>query len=170
VAPGNLVYPLVDRAMKAADVQSAGHIVERDFGLMELHAAGPAAVRAAGDAVLAQLGMTPEQALSPEMVSSQILSNVTDYHSQLFNVVRRGAWTLPGDSLFVMEVAPAAYIYRLANELEKAVGVALVRVAGTGVYGRLIVAGSDSEVALAAELSPSILAGQHGPVMASGGG
>ena len=156
VEPGNLVFPLMDAALKAADVQSAGQIVERDFGLMELHARGPAAIDAAREAVLAQLGDASD---GPPLriVSSQRLVNVTPYHSQLFNKVRRGEWTLPGDSLFIAEVTPAAHVYRIGNELEKTLAVHLVRMAGTGLFGRLVVGGNESDIASAESLVPRLV-------------
>ena len=145
VSPSNAVFPLTDRAMKASNVHSAGTLIERDFGLLELHAPTPDVVLEAADAILEELGMTAHDRLPPTVVSSQLLPNIAPDHSQLFNKVRRGAWTLPGDSLFVMEVSPAAYVYLLANELEKSTDVELVRVAGTGLFGRLLVSGTEAD-------------------------
>ena len=157
VAPSNAVFPLTDRAMKATDVRSAGTLIERDFGLLELHAPTPDIVLAAADAILAELGLRATDRLAPTVVSSQLLPNITSDHSQLFNKVRRGAWTLPGDALFVMEVTPAAYVYVLANELEKSVDVDLVRVAGTGLFGRLLVAGREADAAAAEQVAQAVV-------------
>ena len=144
VSPSNAVFPLTDVAMKRTSVRSAGTLVERDFGLMELHADTPDSVLEAADAILGALGMGWGDRIAPTVVSSQLLSNITPDHSQLFNKVRRGAWTLPGDTLYVLETSPAAWVYLIANEVEKGVDIELVRVAGTGLYGRLIVAGIES--------------------------
>jgi hypothetical protein len=130
--------------MKRTAVRSAGTLVERDFGLMELHAETPDAVLEAADAVLEALGLRLTDRMAPSVVSSQLLPNITPDHSQLFNKVRRGAWTLPGDTLYVLEVSPAAWVYLVANTVEKDVDIELVRAAGTGLYGRLIVAGTES--------------------------
>lgn len=157
VAPSNAVFPLTDRAMKASDVRSAGTLIERDFGLLELHAPAPDVVLEAAAAILAELGLEWSDRLAPTVVSSQLLPNITADHSQLFNKIRRGAWTLPGDALFVMEVSPAAYVYLLANELEKSVEVELVRVAGTGLFGRLLVAGSESDAAAAGQVALGVV-------------
>jgi hypothetical protein len=144
VSPSNAVFPLTDVAMKRTAVRSAGTLVERDFGLMELHAETPDAVLEAADAVLEALGLRWADRMAPSVVSSQLLPNITPDHSQLFNKVRRGAWTLPGDTLYVLEVSPAAWVYLVANTVEKDVDIELVRAAGTGLYGRLIVAGTES--------------------------
>jgi hypothetical protein len=149
VSPSNAVFPITDVAMKATDVRSAGTLIERDFGLLELHASRPDPIAEAGRTILSSLGLVQRDRVAPRVVSTQRLSSVTDLHSQLFNKVRRGAWTLPGDTLFVLEISPAAYVYQLANEIEKAVPVELVRVAGTGLFGRLIVAGTEAEAAQA---------------------
>lgn len=153
VAPSNAVFPLTDRAMKSSDVRSAGTLIERDFGLLELNAPSPDVVLEAADAILGELGMSWSDRLPPTIVSTQLLPNIEPDHSQLFNKVRRGAWTLPGDALFVMEVSPAAYVYLLANEIEKAVDIELVRVAGTGLYGRLLVSGTESNAQAAEQIA-----------------
>lgn len=158
VSPSNAVFPMTDVAMKAASVGSSGTLIERDFGLLELHASTPDPIEEAGRAILASLGLERRDRVAPEIVSSQQLTHITDYHSQMFNKVRRGAWTLPGETLFVLEVTPAAYVYQLANEIEKQVGVELVRVAGTGLFGRLIVAGTDAETARAEEVARAAVA------------
>jgi hypothetical protein len=158
VSPSNAVFPLTDVAMKQSAVRSAGTLVERDFGLMELHAEAPDIVERAADAILQSLGMRLEDRVAPEVVSSQRLPNIDASHSQLFNKVRRGAWTLPGDTLYVLEVTPAAWVYLLGNELEKAADVELVRCAGTGVYGRLLVAGTEAAAEAAESRAMAVIA------------
>jgi hypothetical protein len=147
VSPSNLVFGLTDAAMKRSPVRSAGTLIERDYGLMELHAPSPDVIEAAQAAILEALDLEVVDRLAPTLVSAQRLSRIEALHSQLFNKVRRGAWTLPGDTLSVIEVTPAAYVYLLANEVEKATQCELVRVAGTGLYGRMIVAGDDAQAA-----------------------
>jgi hypothetical protein len=158
VSPSNAVFPLTDVAMKASSVRSAGTLVERDYGLMELHAQTPDVVLGAAEAILGALGQGIEERMAPEVISSQLLPNIDASHSQLFNKVRRGAWTLPGDTLYVMEVTPAAWIYLVANELEKGVDIELVRCAGTGLYGRLIVAGTESAARQAEAVAQAVIA------------
>jgi hypothetical protein len=149
VSPSFAVFPLTDVAMKRTAVRSAGTLVERDFGLMELHADTADVVLEAAEAILGALELDWADRVAPTVVSSQLLPNLTPDHSQLFNKVRRGAWTLPGDTLYVLEVSPAAWVYLVANEVEKDVDIELVRAAGTGLFGRLIVAGTESAAARA---------------------
>jgi hypothetical protein len=157
VSPSSLVFPLGDAAFKACAVQSAGTLVERDFGLIELHAGRTDTVLEARDAVLRVLGMRVSDRQVPELVSAQRIGALDAYHSHLFNRVRRGAWTLPGDTLYIAEVAPAAYAYLIANEIEKATGMELVRVAGTGLFGRLITAGTESQAEVAEGITRRVI-------------
>jgi len=158
VTPSNLVFPIGDAAFKASAVQSAGTLVERDFGLLELHARRTDTVLEARDAVLRELGMQVADRELPRLVSSQRISALEAFHSHLFNKVRRGAWTLPGDTLSIVEVAPAAYAYLIANEIEKATGMELVRVAGTGLFGRVIFAGSEAQAEVAERITEQVIA------------
>lgn len=157
VTPSSLVFPLADAAFKACAVQSAGTLIERDFGLVELHAQRTDTVLEARDAVLRLLGLGVADRQLPELVSSQRISALSAYHSHLFNKVRRGAWTLPGDTLFILEVAPAAYAYLIANEIEKATAMELVRVAGTGLFGRVIVSGTDAQAEVAERIAIQVV-------------
>lgn len=158
VTPSNLVFPIGDAAFKATAVESAGTLVERDFGLLELHARRTDTVLEAQDAVLRALGLEARDRELPTLVSSQRISALEPFHSHLFNKVRRGAWTLPGDTLAIVEVTPAAYAYLIANEIEKATGMELVRVAGTGLYGRVIVAGTEAQAEVAESVTRRVIA------------
>ncbi len=144
VSPSNAIFWLTDLAMKATDVRSAGTLIERDFGLLELHALIPDSIVEAEQVILSTLGRRRKDRLAPEILSLQRITGLTDYQSQLVNKVRRGTWTLPGESVTIVEVTPAGYAYPLADAIVKGVDVALVRCAGTGLFGRLIIAGSEA--------------------------
>jgi ethanolamine utilization microcompartment shell protein EutL len=58
-----------------------------------------------------------------------------------------------------MEVAPAAYVWLAANEAEKAANITLVNYQPSGRYGRLYIAGSDSEVAVGREAAIQAIKG-----------
>src|SRR5512147_2283597 len=57
VSPGNEVFRLVDIAVKATEARPGAQIVEREFGLFEVHSHNQAAVLEAGDVVLSRLGL-----------------------------------------------------------------------------------------------------------------
>jgi len=85
MAPGNEVFHVADVALKAADVKPALQIIEREFGLLELHSNSQAEVLAAGAAVLAELGLTENDRVKPQIASAQFITNVHPYQAQLLN-------------------------------------------------------------------------------------
>ena len=159
MAPGNEVFHVADVALKAADVKPALQIIEREFGLLELHSNSQAEVLAAGAAVLAELGLTEEDRVKPEIASAQFITNVHPYQAQLLNKFRKGALLIPGESLFVLEIAPAAYAGLAANEAEKAADIKVVEIRAVGRFGRVFLSGSESDVATAREAAIAGLIG-----------
>ena len=159
MAPGNEVFHVADIALKAADVKPALQIIEREFGLLELHSNSQAEVLAAGAAVLAELGLTEDDRVKPQIASAQFITNVHPYQAQLLNKFRKGALLIPGQSLFVLEIAPAAYAGLAANEAEKAADIAVVEIRAVGRFGRVFLAGSESDVASARQAAIAGLMG-----------
>jgi ethanolamine utilization microcompartment shell protein EutL len=159
MAPGNEVFRVADVALKAADVRPALQIIEREFGLLELHSSSQAEVLAAGAAVLAELGLTEGDRVKPEIASAQFITNVHPYQAQLLNKFRKGALLIPGQSLFVLEISPAAYAGLAANEAEKAADIAVVEIRAVGRFGRVFLAGSESDVASARDAAIAGLMG-----------
>ena len=159
MAPGNEVFHVADVALKAADVKPALQIIEREFGLLELHANSQAEVLAAGAAVLAELGLTEDDRVKPEIASAQFITNVHPYQAQLLNKFRKGALLIPGESLFVLEMAPAAYAGLAANEAEKAADIKVVEIRAVGRFGRVFLSGTESDVGTAREAAIAGLMG-----------
>jgi ethanolamine utilization microcompartment shell protein EutL len=157
VAPGNEVFRVADIALKAADVRPALQVVEREFGLLEIHSAQQAEVLAAGDAVLSHLGLTENDRLRPKVASAQFITNVSPYQAQLLNKWRKGSLLIPGESLFILEVAPAAYVSLAANEAEKAANIKIVENRAVGRFGRMFISGSESEVKAASQAAIAAL-------------
>jgi ethanolamine utilization microcompartment shell protein EutS len=150
VAPGNEIFRCADIALKAADVRPALQVVEREFGLLEIHARSQAEVQAAGQAVLAYLKLTEADRIKPKVASSMFVTNVNPYQAQLINKWRKGNLLIPGQSLYVLEVSPAAYVTLAANEAEKAADISIVEVRALGRFGRLFISGTESNVQAAA--------------------
>jgi len=162
VAPGNEIFRVMDIALKAADVRPALQIVEREFGLLEIHAASQAEVLAAGEAVLEHLQLTQADRVKPQIASAQFVTNVSPYQAQLINKWRKGSLLMPGSSLFVLEVAPAAYATLAANEAEKAANITVVEVRAVGRFGRVFLSGTESEVLSARDAAVAALESMSG--------
>ena len=146
VAPANEAFRLMDVALKAADVQPATQFIEREFGLLELHSWSQSEVKAAAEALFSVTGLTADDRVRPKLASQQVVTNVDPFQAQLINKMRRGSLLVPGQTLLIMEVEPAAYITLAANEAEKAASISQVYVSNVGRFGRYFAAGNDSEI------------------------
>ena len=146
MAPGNWVFRMVDRVVKSTDVRPGTQIVERQFGMFEVHSLSQADVQRAGEIVLAELGVSIDQRMRPSVASEQIITNVDPYQAQVLNRLNRGTMLVAGETLLVLEVEPAAYITLAANEAEKAASVSLNHFSSVGVYGRLWMSGTESAI------------------------
>jgi len=146
VAPANEAFRLMDVALKAADVQPATQFIEREFGLLELHSWSQSEVKAAAEAIFSVTGLTEDDRVRPQLASQQVVTNVDPFQAQLINKMRRGSLLVPGQTLLIMEVEPAAYITLAANEAEKAAAISKVYVSNVGRFGRYFAAGNDSEI------------------------
>ncbi len=150
ISPGIAINQITDVALKATSVQPGVQVVERAFGLLELHSFDQGDVRQAGDAILQSLELTEQDRLKPRIVSTQIITNVTDYQSMLINRTRSGSMLLAGQTLYILEVHPAGYAVLAANEAEKASPISLVEMSFFGAFGRLYLGGTESAIREAA--------------------
>jgi hypothetical protein len=151
IAPGLAINRIMDVALKATKVQPAVQIVERAFGLLEVHDKDQGEVRSAGAAILKYLEVQESDRIKPFIASNEIIRGVEPYQCQLINRNRSGSMILPGESLFILETEPAGYVIYAANEAEKAANIKLVEVRPFGALGRLYLAGPESEIDSAAE-------------------
>jgi ethanolamine utilization microcompartment shell protein EutL len=162
MAPSNEIFPVADAALKAADVRPATQFIEREFGLLEVHSFDHSAVEAAGAAILEHLEAREVDRLRPKVASSQVITNVDPYQAQLINKFRRGALLVPGQTLCVMEVAPAAYAGYAMNEAEKEAAISVVYVSNAGRFGRLFMSGTEAEVLTARDAASGALGSLEG--------
>jgi hypothetical protein len=146
MAPGNEVFRVVDIAVKATEAKPGAQIVEREFGMFEVHSPSQSAVIEAGDAVLARLGLAVGDRLRPQVISTQVITRVDPYQAQLLNRFRRGSMLVPGETMLVLECAPAAYINYACNEAEKTASIKLIHVASVGRFGRMWLSGTEAEI------------------------
>ena len=146
IAPGIAINRVTDVALKATKVQPALQVVERAYGLLEIHHHDQGEVLSAGRAVLAHLEVAETDRLKPRVLTNQIIRAVEAYQTQIINRNSQGMMILPGDSLFMLETEPAGYVAFAANEAEKAARIALVNVTPFGAFGRLYLSGPESEI------------------------
>ena len=146
VAPGIAINKMTDVALKAAKVQPAAQVVERTFGMLEVHAFDKGEVRTAGEAAIGHFGLTEKDRLTPYVATCEIIRSVEPMHAQIINRNRYGHMILPGQSLFLFLCDPAAYAVLAANEAEKAAEVFLIDLKPYGAVGRLMMAGAESEI------------------------
>lgn len=146
MAPGNEVFRMVDIAVKATEARPGAQIVEREFGMFEVHSQNQAAVIEAGEVVLSRLGLTVKDRIKPQIASVQVITRVDPYQAQLLNRFRRGSMIVPGETMLVLECAPAAYINYACNEAEKKASIKIVHLSSVGRYGRMWLSGSESEI------------------------
>jgi hypothetical protein len=145
MSPGNEVFRTVDIAVKATEARPGAQIVEREFGMFEVHSHNQAAVLEAGRIVLDRLGLKIEDRIRPKVASVQLITNIDPYQAQLLNRWRRGSMLVPGQTLLVVECFPAAYMNYACNEAEKKTSIDVVHVSSVGRFGRMWLSGTESE-------------------------
>ena len=145
-APGIDINKMTDIALKTANVQPAAQVVERTFGMLEVHSFNKGDVQSAGEAAIGHFGLTEKDRLTPYVATCEVIRSIEPMHAQIINRNRYGHMILPGDSLFLFECDPAAYAVLAANEAEKAADVKLIDLKPFGAVGRLMMAGSESEI------------------------
>lgn len=157
VAPGLDIEGITDVALKHAEVKAGILVVERQFGYLEFHGE-TGAVKAAADAALESLGQDADAAVRPTVLASRIISSIDHQHAFLINRNKIGSMVLAGESLFVLEVAPASYAILATNEAEKAADVKVVDFRMIGATGRVYLSGAEADVRQAAEAARDALA------------
>jgi hypothetical protein len=146
VSPGIEINRLTDVALKATNVKPGMQIIERFYGLLEIHSPDQAETRAAGAAILDAVGLTESDRLKPKILSSQIIRRIDDHHAQLVNRMRHGQMIVPGQTLYVLECEPAAYAALAANEAEKAADINVLEVRAAGAMGRVYLGGEERDI------------------------
>jgi len=146
VAPGIEINRLTDVALKATRVKPGLQIIERYYGVLEIHSTDQAETRAAGAAILDAIEREESDRLKPVIRSSQIIRRLDDHHAQLINRTRHGQMIIPGQTLYVLECEPAAYASLAANEAEKAAEINVLEVRSFGSMGRIYLGGEEQDI------------------------
>jgi hypothetical protein len=170
ISPGIEINRITDIALKATSVRPGVQVVERLYGLLEVHSSNQGETRAAGRAILEALGVRQQDCLKPRVISSQIIRNIDAHQTQMINRTRRGQMILAGQTLYVLEVQPAAYAALAANEAEKAALINILEIGAVGSFGRLYLGGAERDILAGSSAALSAIesvVGRENPV--SGG-
>ncbi|HEY7956286.1 MAG: hypothetical protein ACHQ17_06210 [Polyangia bacterium] len=162
IAPGIAINTITDVALKQTRVIPGMQIVERAYGLLEVHSFDQGEVRSAGEAMLGKLGASIDERMKPRILSEQTITGVDGHHAMLVNRMRHGDMINQHQTLYTLEVQPAGYAALAANEAEKAAEVHLLEVVSFGAVGRLWLGGYEAEIAEAARAVREALAGLSG--------
>ena len=146
ISPGIEINRITDVALKSTQVKPGMQIVERLYGLLEIHSESQADVRQAGQAILDALELTDQDRKKPTIASSQVIRCVDDHQTQLINRMRHGNMIIAGQTLYIMEVEPAGYAALAANEAEKAANINILEVRVFGSFGRLFLGGEERDI------------------------
>ncbi|MEH3142803.1 MAG: BMC domain-containing protein [Mycobacterium kyogaense] len=160
VAPGLDIEGVTDVALKHAEVQAGVLVVERQFGYLEFHG-DTDAVQSAADAALAELsrdGEATAERKPPQILASRIISSIDSQHAFLINRNKIGSMVLAGETLYVLEVAPASYAILATNEAEKAADIKVIDFRMIGATGRVYLSGSESDIRQAGAAAEEALA------------
>jgi hypothetical protein len=164
VAPGLAIERVTDLALKAVPEVDPGILfVERQFGVLEVHADDAADVARAGEAILHGIGASPDHQLRPQVLYRDVIEHLSDQHAIIVNRTRQASMVLPGQTLLVCEMTPALFAAVAANEAERAApDLTLVDVSMIGAAGRLYLAGESSSIARALAAIDEVLASVEG--------
>lgn len=162
IAPGIAINQVTDAALKRTRVLPGLQIVERAYGLLEIHHDDQGEVREAGSYILQSLGLQESSRLKPKIISSEIITGLTGHQEMLINRMRHGDLMRQDETLWVMECYPAAYAALACNEAEKASPIRLLEVISFGAFGRIYLGGGEAEIEEAAKAAHAALAAIDG--------
>jgi len=162
IAPGIEINSITDAVMKKANVLPGAMVVERTYGMLEVHADSPADVREAGAVVLDYLGLQEKDRLKPKILAAETIERTDPFMSQIVNRFRAASMMIVDDTLYILECLPAGYAGYAANEAEKAADVKLIHVTVFGATGRVYLSGSTSEIQAAKKVAEECLLAMDG--------
>ena len=157
IAPAMEIHSMIDIALKATGVRLGSVVTERQFGLMQVHHGDQGEVKESGNAVLRETGLDENDRAEVKILTNKIIRGVEQDHAIMFTGTTRGNMVVAGESVFIMEVTPAAYLAVACNEALKASNIKLVDIKPFGATGRLILSGQESEIDSAAEAAINTL-------------
>ncbi len=159
IAPAMEIHTMIDIALKATEVRLTSVVTERHYGLMLVHHSDQGEITAAGKAILRETALDENDRAAVEILTRKTIRGVEQDHAIMFTASAKGNMVVAGESVFILEITPAAYLMVACNEALKAADVKLIDIKPFGSSGRLILSGGESEIDSAAEAAQKIL--QH---------
>jgi len=157
LAPAMEIHRMIDLALKSTSVRLGSVVTERVYGLMQIQHPDQGEVRAAGDSVLEQAGLTELDRARIKIHTNMIIRGIEQDHAIYFTGTSKGNMVLADESVFILEVSPAAYLTIACNEALKAANIKLVNIRPFGATGRLVMSGSESEIDSGVKAAMSVL-------------
>lgn len=157
LAPAMEIHRMIDLVLKRTGVRLGSVVTERVFGMMLVQNADQGEVIEAGRIVLAETGLSVGQRAEAKLIANHIIRGVEQDHAISFTGTSHGDMVLAGESVLIMEAAPAGYLMIACNEALKAARVKLNSIRPFGATGRLVLSGPESEIDSAAEAAMAIL-------------
>ncbi|MDD8011918.1 MAG: BMC domain-containing protein [Acidobacteriota bacterium] len=157
IAPAMEIHTMIDIALKATAVRLTSVVTERQFGLMLAHHSDQGEIKEAGRAILRETALDENDRVAVEILTQKTIRGIEQDHAIMFTGLAKGNMVIAGESVFIMEVTPAAYLMVACNEALKAADVKLIDIKPFGASGRLVLSGGESEIDSAAEAAARIL-------------
>ena len=146
IAPGIEINRVTDIALKQTGVRPGMQIVERAYGMLEVHSFDQAeAQRRAGDLDRWKPRRPTDQAQDREPADHY---SIAHHHAHQSHAARN--MILQGQTLYILEVHPAGYAVIATNEAEKARPVNVLEFRAFGASGRVWLGGGEAEIEQAA--------------------
>ena len=151
IAPAMEIHTMIDLALKATSVHLGSVVTERQFGLMKIHHSDNGVVIEAGGAVLDTTNLSENDRSKVTILTNKIIRSVEQDHAIFFTGDARGNMVVSGESVFILETTPAAYLAIACNQALKAAETKLINIKPYGASGRLIMSGTEAEIDSSAE-------------------
>ncbi|HPP88656.1 MAG TPA: hypothetical protein PLM75_12445, partial [bacterium] len=103
IQPGIEINNILDIALKATNIKPAILFEEREYGIVEFHSEAQDEVLTAGSKILEYYNLDLQHIKKPKILTSQIITNISDYHAQIINRKADGSLLIPGKSLYIFE-------------------------------------------------------------------
>ena len=169
IAPAMEIHSMIDIALKNTGVRLGSVVTERVFGLMMVHHENQGEVKEAGNVVLRETNLRENDRAEVKILTNKIIRSVEQDHAIMFTGLAKGNMVLAGESVFILEATPAAYLMVACNEALKAADVKLIDIKPYGATGRLIISGMEAEIDSSSEAAIKIL-DKMNEIKASGSG